>query len=108
MKNLEIIIKDITHYDPENGETGGGYWFAETYRRTGIDQWEVSYSTSSIFRYCPYCGSFIGENSDCSCMGAFEGQYMTVSDHEVIRAMDSAFKAPENYEVMFGTYEEEE
>ena len=96
MKNLEIIIKDITHYD------------AEIYRHTGIDQWEVSHSTSSIYRYCPYCGSFIGENGDCSCMGAFEGVYMTVSDQDVVRAMDNAFKEPENYEVMFGTYEEEE
>lgn len=70
-----------------------------------IEQWRVSYGTSSIFRYCPYCGSFINGDGDCSCFGV-EGGYMIVSDAEVAEAVDMAYADPDNYKVTLGTYED--
>lgn len=105
MKKLYIAIRNESKYDPEMCETGGGYWFREVYSYVGVDQWRVSYGTSSIFRFCQYCGSFINEDGDCSCFGA-EGGYIIVSDAEVAEAVDRAYADPDNYKVTLGTYVE--
>ncbi|MCK9326193.1 MAG: hypothetical protein M0P69_11945 [Bacteroidales bacterium] len=105
MKKLYIAIRNESKYDPEMCETGGGYWFREVYSYVGVDQWRVSYGTSSIFRFCQYCGSFINEDGDCSCFGA-EGGYIIVSDAEVAEAVDMAYADPDNYKVTLGTYVE--
>ena len=105
MKKLYIAIRNERNYDPEMCETGGGYWFSEVYSYVGVDQWEVSYGTSSIFRFCPYCGSFINGDGDCPCIGVEEG-YVIVSDAKVAEAVDMACADPDNYKVTLGTYED--
>lgn len=61
---VKVSITDWSGYDPDRCNNGGGYSYTTTYYRKDDDKWDVIYSTSAEFEYCPYCGMF---GSGCRC-----------------------------------------
>lgn len=60
---VAVKITDYSEYEGGQCNTSGKYSYTTHYYRVGYDEWEVEYSTSADFKYCPICGSF----GDCGC-----------------------------------------
>lgn len=82
---MKVKIVDRTHFVSETSHNGGDYSFTATYHQIADDKFEVSYSTSADFDYCPLCGSFYQGNCPCG----MEGPEI-VSWEEVETAVDIA------------------
>ena len=63
----KVILKDYSQYEYGKSSNGGCYAFFKEFNRIdNTDNWEVEYSTSADFPYCPYGAGF--QNCDCSCV----------------------------------------
>ena len=60
-----VKIVDRTHFVSETSNNGGDYSYTVTYRQIADDMFEVLYSTSAEFDYCPLCGNFYQGNCPC-------------------------------------------
>lgn len=80
-----VKIVDRTQFEADTCNNGGSYSFTTTYRQIGDGKFEVLYSTSADFDYCPLCGSFY--QKDCPC--GMEGPDI-VSWEEVQKEVDVA------------------
>jgi len=67
MKIVKIV--DSTHFEADKCSNGGRYSFTTTFRKIADDKFEVSYSTSADFDYCPFCGSFYQGSCPCGMEG---------------------------------------
>lgn len=55
----KVVINDLTTYDPEKCNNGGGYGFYIVYTRIDdTDKFMVSHETTADMDYCPCCGAF--------------------------------------------------
>jgi hypothetical protein len=61
----EIIITDLSDYDPLYCNNGGKYSFWTIYTRVDNNNYSVTYGTSADFPFCPLCGSFY--TNHCAC-----------------------------------------
>ena len=68
LKDLEkvnkVIVNDYTDYESNSCNTGGNYADYTCFTRVGWSQWAVTYSNSSSFYSCPYCGNW-GDSCGC-------------------------------------------
>lgn len=61
----KVTIVDWSEYDPNLCCNGGKYMYETTYHRRSSGEWDVLYSTSADFEFCPYCGMF-GDGCGCT------------------------------------------
>lgn len=61
---MKVSITDWSGYDPDRCNNGGRYSYTTTYHRRVDDKWDILYSTSAEFEFCPYCGMF---GMGCGC-----------------------------------------
>lgn len=75
----KVIITDLSNFKPETCHDGGNYSYSTIYRFVGNGKYEVSYSTSAEFDFCPCCGRF-----NCTdCDPANDSDYEYVSESEL-------------------------
>ncbi len=92
MERMEVVrvrLVDTTEYKPEKSRDGGDYAFWREYTKAG-DLWKVSHGTSSIFDFCPCCGTF-GDHREGR--GYRCGEFQTVSTAE-LEAEIASWEAP--------------
>lgn len=87
-----IRITDYSEHDPGKSVTGGAYSYTERYKKLENGKFEVEYSTSSAFHYCPFCGQFT--SGECNCYEEYE----QISLEEFAEILEYAWYAP-NYGV---------
>ena len=104
MERMEVVrvrLVDTTEYKPEKSRDGGAYAFWREYTKSG-DLWKVSHGTSSIFDFCPVCGTF-GDHREGR--GYRCGEFQTVSTAE-LEAEITRWEAPGHAIRFFETLEE--
>lgn len=88
-KGSIVTVTDYSEYKEGSSNTGGNYSYTERYKKLENDKWEVSYSTSSVFYYCPYCGYFA--SGECSCYEEYE----EISSEELAGILKYAWEDPD-------------
>lgn len=103
MKKMAVRVRlvDKTEYKPEKSWDGGAYAFWREYKKAG-DLWRVSHGTSSIFDFCPCCGTF-GDHREGR--GYRCGEFQVVSTAE-LEAEIATWEAPGHAIRFFETLEE--
>ena len=89
-----VSITDYRDYDYKSCNTGGAYSYTESYKKLENGKFEVEYSTSSVFNYCPFCGQFI--NGECNCYEEYEQISI-----EVLAAILKYCWKDQNFEIIF-------
>ena len=63
-KVAKVTINDLTDYVDGQENTGGRYAYRTHFNRISWNKWAVTYSNSSDFFSCPYCGNW---GDACGC-----------------------------------------
>ena len=84
-----VSITDYTEYREGHNHTDGQYSYTDKYRRISHDLWELTYSTSADFSYCPVSGGF-EECENCPCYedGEYTCKPKKVSTVDLQKAID--------------------
>lgn len=88
----KVIITDYSDYKAETSNNGGNYSYSTIYRLVENGKYngkyEVSYSTSAEFDFCPCCGRF-----GCTdCDPSSDEDYEYISESKVKTAIKEANK----------------
>ena len=55
---MKVKIMDYTTYEENKSQNGGNYWYSEEFEIVDGKAVNGTYSTSSDFQYCEFCGNF--------------------------------------------------
>lgn len=91
-KKIEVV--DFSDYESGKSCNGGNYAFSTIFRRVNDNMFEITYSTSADFEYCPVCGAF-HEYDEERC-----GNTKTISTEE-LKERISNIEEDEEYRVYF-------
>lgn len=84
----KIIITDYSDFVADKCNNGGNYSYSTIYRQIKNNLYEVSYSTSAEFDFCPCCGRF-----GCTdCDPSNDEDYEYISESKVKTAIKEANK----------------
>jgi len=75
----QIELHDESNFVSELSNNGGCYSYINCYKRIKNDIWEVKYSTSAEFEFCPITGSF-DECKNCFC---YDGQECNAESQKI-------------------------
>ena len=95
----KVTFVDYSDYESDKCNNGGQYAYFTNYTRVE-NGFEVSYSTTADFEYCPVCGSFedhyegeCSENeSQYSC-----GEYEVISADELLQKINNFSETEDEY-----------
>ena len=93
-----VRVADYSNYKHETCCNGGDYGFSRYFHRINMDKWEIEYSTTADFGYCPCCGSFNEDNYDENgCYAFCHDEPTTITTSELIEIIKENKKLAKEY-----------